>query len=79
MKPELASRSILAVAKASPDAEAIVVTGAGTRPLDVLIAMELETKHPIIAADTILYWAIARELNLTLKPVMGSLAKLAKF
>lgn len=79
MTSELASRSILAVAKASQDAEAIVVTGAGTRTLDILTSMELETKRPIIAADTILYWAIARELNLTLKPVMGSLAKLAKF
>ena len=79
MTSELASRSILAVAKASPGAEAIIVTGAGTRTLDILIAMELQTKRPIIAADTILYWAIARELNLTLKPVMGSLAKLVKF
>ncbi len=78
MTPELASRSILAVAKASPDAEAIVVTGAGTRTLDILTAMEHETKRPIIAADTILYWAIARELDLTLKPVMGTWAELAK-
>ncbi|MCP3874644.1 MAG: hypothetical protein GY699_16000, partial [Desulfobacteraceae bacterium] len=72
---ELAGRSILAVAKASPDAEAIIVTGAGTRTLDILNDMELQTKRPIIAADTILYWAIARKLNLTLRPVMGSLAK----
>ncbi len=79
MTPDLASRSILAVAEASPEAEAIVVTGAGTRTLNTLTAMELETKRPIIAADTILYWAIARELNLTLKSLMGSLAKLAKF
>lgn len=78
MTSELASRSILAVAKASPNAEAIIVTGAGTRTLDIFTAMELETRRPIIAADTILYWAIARELNLSLKPVMGSLAKLAK-
>ena len=78
MTPELASASILTVAKASPDAEAIVVTGAGTRTLDILTEMENQTKRPIIAADTILYWAIARELQLTLKPVMGSLANLAK-
>jgi maleate cis-trans isomerase len=54
------------------------VTGAGTRTLDILSDMELQIKRPIIAADTILYWAIARELNLTLKQVMGSLPKLAK-
>lgn len=77
MTHELASRSILAVAEASPNAEAIVVTGAGTRTLDILCDLESQIKRPIIAADTILYWAIARELNLTLKPVMGSLSKLA--
>jgi len=77
MTHELTSRSILAVAEASPAAEAIVVTGAGTRTLDILSGLESQIKRPIIAADTILYWAIARELHLTLKPVMGSLAKLA--
>jgi len=76
MTPKLASKSILFVAEASPDAEAIVVTGAGTRTLDILAHMETQAKRPIIAADTILYWAIARELDLTLLPVMGSLANL---
>lgn len=78
MTDELAMRSILAVADASPDAEAMVVTGAGTRTLDILSDLESKIKCPIIAADTILYWAIARELDLTLKPAMGSLSKLAK-
>jgi len=78
MTHELTSRSILAVAKASPNAEAIVVTGAGTRTLGILCDLESQINRPIIAADTILYWAIARELNLTLKPVMGSLSTLAK-
>jgi len=76
MTPELASKSILFAAEASPDAEAIVVTGSGTRTLDILADMEAQTKRPIIAADTILYWAIARELDLTLLPVMGSLSNL---
>ena len=76
MTPELVSRSILAVAEASPDAEAIVVTGSGTRTLDILVHMEAQTKRPIIAADTILYWAIAREFDLTLLPVIGSLSNL---
>jgi maleate cis-trans isomerase len=77
MTHELAGRSILAVAEASPKAEAIVVTGAGTRTLGILCDLESQIKRPIIAADTVLYWAIARELNLTLKPVMGSLSQLA--
>ncbi|MGD9331419.1 MAG: hypothetical protein PVJ53_08905 [Desulfobacterales bacterium] len=76
MTPELTVRSMQAVARAAPDAEAIVVTGAGTRTLEMLCALEAETNRAVIAADTILYWAIARTLNLTLKPVMGSLRQL---
>lgn len=78
MTHELASKSILAVAEASPEADAIVVAGAGTRTLKILSDLEHEIKRPIIAADTVLYWAIARELGLTLKPEMGSLAGLPK-
>ena len=73
---ELTSNSILAVAENSPTAEAIVVTGAGTRTLKILSSLESETNRPIIAADTVLYWAIAKNLGLTLKPEMGSLADL---
>jgi len=78
MNHELTSKSILAVADASPNADAIVVTGAGTRTLKILSDLESEIKRPIVAADTILYWAIAKELDLTLKPEMGSLASLQK-
>jgi len=73
MTHEMTSKSIIAVAEASPSAEAIVVTGAGTRTLKILSDLESEIKRPIVAADTILYWAIAKELDLTLKPEMGSL------
>ncbi len=78
MTDELTSQSILAVANVSPSADAIVVTGAGTRTLKILSDLESEIKRPIIAADTIIYWAIANELNLTLKPVMGTLANIRK-
>lgn len=78
MTHELTGKSILAVAEASPYADAIVVTGAGTRTLKILLDLESEIKRPIVAADTILYWAIARDLGLTLKPEMGSLASLQK-
>ena len=77
MTPELTSKSILTIAKKSPNADAIVVTGAGTRTLDILVDIESEINQPIVAADTILYWAIAEELSLTLKPKMGSLATLS--
>jgi maleate isomerase len=78
MTSEIAGRSILAVADAAPDAEAIVVTGSGTRTLSILCDMESQTGRPLVAADTIVYWAAARELELTIKPVMGSLAKSAR-
>lgn len=76
MTDALTRRSILAVAEASPEADAIVVTGAGTRTLSLLAELESRIHRPIIAADTVLYWAIARNLSLTLKPAMGSLATL---
>ena len=78
MTPELAKNSILAVAEASPNADAIVITGAGTRTLKILADMETEIKCPIVAADTVLYWAIARKLGLSLSPKMGSLAKVER-
>ena len=78
MTDELTWNSIDAVAQASPDAEAIVVTGAGTRTLSLLNDMERHTGRPIVAADTSLYWAIARELNLTLTSMMGALSALPK-
>lgn len=78
MTDELTTNSIIAVSKASPSAEAIVVTGAGTRTLSVLNDMESYTARPIVAADTVVYWSIARELDLTLKSKMGSLSKLNK-
>ena len=76
MTHELTTRSALHVAEAAPEAEAIVITGAGTRTLDLLVDLEQETGRPIVAADTILYWAIARELGLSLRPIMGNLSKL---
>jgi len=75
MTPELTRASLRAVAGASPEAEAVVVTGAGTRTLNLLTEMEFELQRPIVAADTAVYWAVARELNLTLKPIMGRLAE----
>jgi maleate cis-trans isomerase len=73
MNDELSIKSILKVADVSPMADAIVVTGAGTRTLNIHSELESRIKRPIVAADTILYWAIAQELNLTLKPVLGYL------
>jgi hypothetical protein len=78
MTDGLTSKSIRKAAQESPTADAIVVTGAGTGTLRILSDLESKVKRPIIAADTILYWAIAHELNLTLKPIMGLLADMRK-
>ncbi len=76
MTPELTQRSVRRAAEAAPQAEAIVVTGAGTRTLALINAIEAQADRPVIAADTVLYWAIARKLGLTLKPEMGILARI---
>ncbi len=72
MTPELTTKSIVSVAQAVPDAQAMVITGAGTRTLSILQDMERQTQMPIVAADTIVYWAIAKKLGLKLVPEMGS-------
>lgn len=76
MTDDLTRQSILSVENACPDAEAIVITGAGTRTLSILVEMEHATQKPIIAADTVLYWSIARHLGLNLTESMGTLHQL---
>ena len=74
MTGDLAARSILAAAQSSPRAQAIVVTGAGTRTLGFLADMERRVEKPVVAADTVVYWALARRLNLRLTLAMGRIA-----
>jgi maleate cis-trans isomerase len=76
MTDELTEKSIDIVAKNSPTAQAMVITGAGTRTLNLLEKKEAEIQVPIISADTVLYWAIAEKLNLSLESNMGMLSKL---
>lgn len=70
---DLIIRSHLELAETVPDAGAIVIPGTAIRTLPILATLEKENK-PIVAADTILYWAIAHHLGLTLKPSMGRFA-----
>ncbi|MEM6985529.1 MAG: hypothetical protein AAF499_03225 [Pseudomonadota bacterium] len=77
MKADLTCASTHTVATVAPECDAIVVTGAGTRTLALLVDLEAETGRPIVAADTALYWAAARAIGLSLKPVLASLARLA--
>jgi len=77
MTDDLTRKSIIKVAERAENAEAIVVTGAGTRTLNILSDLEKRVGLQIVAADTSLYWAIAKELSLNLKPEIGMLAKLS--
>ncbi len=75
MSDDLTRRSVEAIAEAAPDADAIVLTGSGARTLHLLQQLETLAGRPVIAADTALYWAAARQLDLQLCPAMASLAK----
>lgn len=76
MTDDLTKKSIKTVAKIAPEAEAIVVTGAGARTFNILTECEQDTGRPVIAADTALYWDIARTVGLSLTSSMGHLATL---
>lgn len=76
MDRDLTRRSVLAVARAAPRAQAVVLTGSLTDSLDCMDRLEAEAGMPVVAGDLALYWAIARGLGLTLKPGIGSLAGL---
>ena len=75
LSQDLTIRSFLASAESAPDADAIVIPGTAVRTLPLLASLEEEIGKPIVAADTILYWAIAHHLGLTLKSSMGTFAR----
>ncbi len=74
MSDDLVRRSVTAIATSAPDADAIVITGSGARTLHLLQELETIAGRPVVAADTALYWAAARALDLELDPAMASLA-----
>lgn len=57
----------------APQADAIVQTGAGFRMLQVVSAVEGQTKTPLVASDFALYWAMLKHLSLTAAPGYGHL------
>jgi len=73
LSTDLTLQSFISLVEISPEAEAIVLPGTAIRTLPLLSDIEAAIKRPVIAADTILYWAIARHLGLTLKSVMGTM------
>ncbi len=72
---EQISECVRRIAKIAPKTEAIAISGAGSRTLTLVHALEAETGRPVIGSDTALYWAVARTAGVRLKPsVLGSLS-----
>ena len=66
--------SVRRIAAAAPEAEAIAISGAGSRTLTLIHALEDETGRPVFGSDTALYWAAAKTAGVELKAgVLGSL------
>ena len=76
MDRELTRLSVLAMVRAAPAAQAVVITGTTTSCHEFHTELEAESGTFVVPGDLALYWAIARDLGLTLKPCMGSLAGL---
>jgi maleate isomerase len=77
MTDDLTHAAVRAAADSAPEAEAIAVTGAGTRTVPLLAELEAEIGRPVVGADTALYWATARTLGLAIKPdALGRLSNL---
>lgn len=73
MSEELAQASVERTATAAPEADAIVVTGTGTRTLWLAPVLERVLGRPIVGADTVGYWVAARLLGLPLGHSLGTL------
>ncbi len=67
-------QSVRRLAEAAPEAEAIAISGAGSRTLALVAALEAEIDRPVFGSDTALYWAAAKAAGVTLKTgVLGRL------
>lgn len=72
--PDLLRDALRDLDASAPGAEAFVCLGAGVRTLALTSDMEAELGRPVVASDTALYWALARELGLGL--TAGALGRL---
>lgn len=64
---EIVARSLLAAHEAVPDADTIVLMGAGNRTLDCIDAVEGITGKTIVGSDNALYWEMLRGFGLAPK------------
>jgi maleate isomerase len=74
MTSEIIVESAVRVAQNAPGAQAVVLTGAGARTLSLTNEIETRKGIPFLASDTALFWAVAKEIGVTLKEnVLGAL------
>lgn len=72
--PEQICESVRRMAQDHPQIEAIAISGAGSRTLSLIGALEAEIGRPVFGSDTALYWAIAKTVHIDLKPgILGRL------
>ena len=71
---EQISESVRRIAETAPEAEAIAISGAGSRTLNLIHTLEAETGRPVFGSDTALYWAITKRAGIRLKT--GCIGKL---
>lgn len=66
--------SVRRLADEAPAAQAIAISGAGSRTLSLIGALEGETERPIFGSDTALYRALAIAAGVRLKPgILGAI------
>ena len=71
---EQVSEYVRRTAEAAPEAEAIAISGAGSRTLSLIRALEAKIGRPVLGSDTALYWAAAKNAGVELKPgILGCL------
>ena len=63
--PKVVSEGLRRIAAEYPHLEAIAIPGSGVRTAAYIEAIEAELDLPIVPADLSVYWAIAKELDLT--------------
>jgi maleate cis-trans isomerase len=59
------ARTLMAAHDAARDADCIVLTGAGTRTLDCIEAIEAISGKTAVASDCALYWSMLKSMNLS--------------
>jgi maleate cis-trans isomerase len=72
--PEQICASVHRIANDAPIAQAIAISGAGSRTLSLISALEDEIDRPVFGSDTALYRALAKAADVRLTPeILGAI------